>query len=74
MPVEPPQQQADPSDSEATASQAAADTADKKPATPAIALVRGEPFTQLPLDLYIPPMRSKSFLKPLRDHWICCSI
>ena len=51
MPVEPPQQQADPSESEDTAPQPAADAADK----PAIALVRGEPFTQLPLDLYIPP-------------------
>ena len=54
MPVEPPQQQADPSESEDTVHQPAADAADK-PATAAIALVRGEPFTQLPLDLYIPP-------------------
>ena len=54
MPVEPPQQQAEPSKSEDAAHQPAADAADK-PVPAAIALVRGEPFTQLPLDLYIPP-------------------
>lgn len=57
MPVEPPQQQADPSNSEATVSQHAAEALINLSAAtaPAIALVGGEPFTQLPLDLYIPP-------------------
>lgn len=59
MPVDPPQNAADPSSSvvpEVPAAQNApaednlVTTLEKQ-----IALVRGEPFTQLPLDLYIPP-------------------
>jgi len=56
MPVEPPQQ-ADPSNLEDTAVQHAANVlsaASQEPGAP-IALIGGEPFTQLPLDLYIPP-------------------
>ncbi|MFK7995997.1 MAG: ScpA family protein [Granulosicoccus sp.] len=56
MPVDPPQQQADPSNS-AKVHDLAGDGNLAEVPSPAvqIALVRGEPFTQLPLDLYIPP-------------------
>lgn len=56
MPTDPPQSAADPSSNEMPEAQSPlaegniVTTLEKQ-----IALVRGEPFTQLPLDLYIPP-------------------
>ena len=58
MPVDPPQQQADLPDSELAGEQPAVVDGNAALAVSPeshIALVRGEPFTQLPLDLYIPP-------------------
>jgi len=56
MPVDPPQPQADPSSSDdATTLATEGNLAHALSPANQIALVRGEPFTQLPLDLYIPP-------------------
>ena len=59
MPVDPPQPKAEPSDSLPGAADSAISDTEKELAAriaeQPIALVGGQPFTQLPLDLYIPP-------------------
>ena len=37
------------------------------------AVVDGEPVTQLPQDLYIPPYALQVFLEALKGRLICCS-
>jgi len=36
------------------------------------AVVNGEPMTQLPRDLYIPPQALEIFLEASRVLWTCC--
>ena len=38
----------------------------------AVARLYGEPLFALPQDLYIPPMRWKSFWRPSKARWTCC--
>ncbi len=38
------------------------------------AVVEGQPVTELPRDLYIPPQALEVFLRPSRARSICCSI
>ena len=37
-----------------------------------LALVYGQSFTEMPVDLYIPPDALEVFLEASRAHWTCC--